>query len=118
MVFDGKGGNRTRRRCYVTPPVRCDYLIIRLVFVYRIFSIKCPGVYFNPGLRDPAFNLGPAFINEVKFSSFFRLMYCFTFFEIRAQLSRRDDFSWTRPDIMSLYLIHTVLHTALDTVRV
>ena len=46
---------------------------------YRIFSIKRPGAYLKLGLGDPAF------INEVQFSSFFRLMYYFTFFETRAQ---------------------------------
>ena len=41
-------------------------------------------------------------------------MYYFTFFEIRAQFVKAGRFlPWTRPDIMSLYLIHTVLHTAL-----
>ena len=40
-------------------------------------------------------------------------MYYFTFFEIRAQFVKAGRFlPWTRPDIMSLYLIHTVLHTA------
>ena len=46
-------------------------------------------------------------------------MYYFTFFEIRAQFVKAGRFlPWTRPDIMSLYLIHTVLHTALHTTRV
>ena len=37
-----------------------------------VFSrFNAPGVYLKLGLRDPAFNRGPAFINEVKFSSFF-----------------------------------------------
>ena len=37
----------------------------------------------------------------------------FTFFEIRAQFVKAGRFlPWTRPDIMSLYLIHTALHTA------
>ena len=53
-------------------------------------------------------------------------MYHFTFFEIRAQFVKAVRFlPWTRPDIMSLYLIyeiqghiHTVLHTALHTARV
>ena len=46
-------------------------------------------------------------------------MYYFTFFEIRAQFVKAGRFlPWTRPDIMSLYLIHTVLHTALHTARV
>ena len=43
---------------------------------YRIFSIKCPRCLFKtwpqgPGVYlKPAFNWGPAFINEVKFASF------------------------------------------------
>ena len=46
-------------------------------------------------------------------------MYYFTFFEIRAQFVKAGRFlPWTRPDIMSLYLIYTVLHTALHTARV
>ena len=40
-------------------------------------------------------------------------MYYFTFFEIRAQFFKAGRFlPWTRLDIMSLYLIHTVFHTA------
>ena len=46
-------------------------------------------------------------------------MYYFTFFEIRAQFVKAGRFfPWTRPDIVSLYLIHAVLHTALHTARV
>ena len=47
-----------------------------LVGIYRIFSIKRPRRLFKtwpqgPGVYlKPAFNRGPAFINEVKFSSF------------------------------------------------
>ena len=83
---------------------------------YRIFSIKRLRHLFKTCPQ------GPAFINEVKFSSFFRLIYYFTFFETRAQIVKAGRFiPWTRPD-MSLYLIHTVLHmvlhTALHTARV
>ena len=54
---------------------------------YRIFSIKRPRRLFKtwpqgPGVYlKPAFNRGMAFINEVKFSSIFGLIYYFTFFE-------------------------------------
>ena len=48
------------------------------VYVCTVFSrLDAPGVYLQLGLRDPAFffkpafNRGPAFINEVKFLSFF-----------------------------------------------
>ena len=92
---------------------------------YRIFSIKRPRPLFKtwfpgPGVYlKPAVNRGPAFINEVKVSSLFRLIYYFTFFETRAQFVKAGRFlPWTRPDIMSLYLIHTALHTALHTARV
>ena len=41
-----------------------------------VFSrLNAPGVYLKLCLRDPAFNRGPAFINEVKFSSFLWLIY-------------------------------------------
>ena len=66
---------------------------------YRIFSIKRPRRLFKtwpqgPGVYlKPAFNRGPAFINEVKFSSF--LGWCIISHSLRSvrSLSRRDDFS-------------------------
>ena len=53
-----------------------DALKIIEISNYRIFSIKRPLRLFKtwpqgPGVYlKPAFNRGPAFINEVKFSSF------------------------------------------------
>ena len=45
-------------------------------------------------------------------------MYYFTFFEIRAQFVKAGRFlPWTRPDIMSLYLIHTVLQVIRHYIR-
>ena len=66
---------------------------------YRIFSIKRPRRLFKTWLQGPgvylkpAFNRGPAFINEVKFSS---LLGCFIIsHSLRSvrSLSRWDDFS-------------------------
>ena len=76
-----------------------------------VFSrLNAPSVYSKLGLRDPAITWSRRLI---------RLMYYFTFFEIRAQSVKAGRFvPWTRPDIMFLYLIHTVLHTALHTARV
>ena len=37
-------------------------------YLFTVFSrLNAPSVYLKFGLRDPAFNRGPAFINEVKF---------------------------------------------------
>ena len=82
--------------------------------IYRIFSIKRPQRLFKirqfwPGVFSrPAFNRGPAFINEMRFSAIFPGWFIITDpRKPRGSLSVLDDFSLDYPKLQYYGTVHT-----------